>query len=432
MRFGRRARAVAALSALALVVAACGDDDDGEVGADDTATTEAPTDDETTSTTAPVEVNPATDRLVIGRVLPDTGPLSFLGPPMIVGVDLAVEDINAAGGVLGQEVELLEADEGETPQIAREGVVRMLGEGANAIVGAAASGSSQEFIQLLSDNSIPQCSGSNTSPSFSTQENADFYFRTVPPDDRVAPIIADQVIADGRTNVAVVARADDYGQALADLVSQELQAANVAVTTVTYDPEATSFDAEVEEVVGVAPDGVVLIAFDEGGQVLAGLIERGLTPDTFYGSDGVFGPTFDEQVDPSNETIIDGMTVIGAAGSPEFNERIAGPTENNFIYGGQTYDCAIVLALAAEAAGSVAGEDIIAEIQNVTSGGTKCTSFQECKDLLGQGTDIDYDGAAGPLELNEVGDPTFGRYAIGRFENGEITIVSSQDVEIPS
>lgn len=426
MRFGRPTRTAAALGALALLVAACGDDDEG---ADETTTTEAS---DTDTTEAEVEINPATDRLVIGRVLPDTGPLSFLGPPMIVGVNLAIEDINAAGGVLGQPVELLEADEGETPQIAREGVVRMLGQGANVIVGAAASGSSQEFIQLLSDNSIPQCSGSNTSPSFSTQDNADFYFRTVPPDDRVAPIIADRVIADGRTNVAVVARADDYGQALADLVEQELAAANVSVTVVTYDPEASSFDAEVEQVVGAAPDAVVLISFDEGGQVLAGLIERGITPDTVYGSDGVFGPTFDEQVDPNNPNIIDGMIVIGAAGDEQFNARIAEPTENNFIYGGQTYDCAIVMALAAEAAGSVRGEDIIAEIGNVTSGGTKCFSFAECKELLAAGEDIDYDGAAGPLELNDVGDPTVGRYAIGRFENGEITIIASQDVEIPT
>src|SRR3712207_1790956 len=118
------------------------------------------------------------------------------------------------------------------------------------------------------------------------------------------------------------------------------------------------------------------------------------------------------------------MIVIGAAGNEEFNARIAEPTENNFIYGGQTYDCAITIALAAEAAQSVAGADILAEIGNVTQGGTVCTSFQECKDLLAAGEDIDYDGAAGPLALNDVGDPTVGRYAIGQFEGGEINIIA--------
>jgi branched-chain amino acid transport system substrate-binding protein len=415
-------RLLAVFLGLSLVAAACGDDDDD---------TEAEEEDGGDQAAGDVEADPATDRLVIGRVLPETGPLAFLGPPMTVSVELAVEDINAAGGVLDQDVDLIEADEGETPQTAREGVVRMLGEGANAIVGAAASGSSQEFIQILSDNEIPQCSGANTAPDFTEQENADFYFRTVPGDFAVAPVIADRVVADGHTNVAVVARADDYGQGLLGFVEDELEAANVNVAaSVTYDPEAATFDAEVEEIVGAEPDAIVLIAFAEGGQVAAGLLERGITPDQLYGSDGVFGPTFIELVSETDPNIVDGMTVVGAAGGEQFNERIAEPTDNNFIYGAQTYDCAITLALAAEAADSVAGPDILEQVQAVTGGGTACTSYEECKGLLEDGEDIDYNGAAGSLDLDEPGDPTTGRYAIGQFQDGELTVVDSVDVEL--
>src|SRR5690606_31972949 len=180
--------------------------------------------------------------------------LAFLGPPMLVGTDLAIEDINAAGGVLGEEVEWLEGDEGETPQIARETVNRLLGDGANVIIGAAASGSSQEFIATLSENEIPQCSGANTSSAFTDQENADFYFRTVPPDEAVAPIIADRVIADGNSNVAIVARADDYGNLLAGQVAEALTAGGATVgEPIAYDPEAATFDAEVSQVTGANP-----------------------------------------------------------------------------------------------------------------------------------------------------------------------------------
>ena len=421
MRQHRWFRLVAAAGAFTLLAAACGDDDSDDESSDTTEEEEATP-----------EAQPATDRLVMGRVLPETGPLAFLGPPMLVGTDLAIEDINAAGGVLGEEVEWLEGDEGETPQIARETVNRLLGDGANVIIGAAASGSSQEFIATLSENEIPQCSGANTSSAFTDQENADFYFRTVPPDEAVAPIIADRVIADGNANVAIVARADDYGNLLAGQVAEALTAGGATVgEPIAYDPEAATFDAEVSQVTGANPDAVVLIAFDEGGQVVAGLIEAGIQPSQVYGSDGVFGPTFVEQVDPSNASIIDGMTVIGAAGNEEFNARIAEPTDNNFIYGGQFYDCVIVSALAAEAAGSVAGPDIIAEVANVTSGGEKCTTFDECKTMLGEGTDIDYDGASGPLELDDVGDPKAATYAIGQFQDGgQLTIVDSVDTEI--
>jgi ABC-type branched-subunit amino acid transport system substrate-binding protein len=413
-------RIAAAAGALTLVAAACGDDDDDGAG-DTTETTEE-------------GAEPAGDQLVLGSVLPETGPLGFLGPPQIVGTQLAVEDINAAGGVLDQDVELIEGDEGETPQIARETVNRLLGDGANAIIGAAASGSSQEFIDTLSQDEIPQCSASNTSPAFTDQANADFYFRTVPGDEAVAPIITDRVIADGAANVAVIARADDYGNALGQLVVDGLTEGGATVTPanlISYDPEAATFDAEVAQITGASPDAVVLISFDEGGQVVAGLLEGGITPDQIYGGDGVFGPTFVEQVDPANPNVIDGMTVIGAAGNEEFNERIAEPTDNNFIYGGQAYDCVITMALAAEAAGSVAGADIIGEIQNVTNDGTTCTSFEECKGLLADGEDIDYDGASGPINLDEPGDPTAATYAIGQFNNGgQLTIVDSVETDV--
>ena len=55
-------------------------------------------------------------------------------------------------------------------------------------------------------------------------------------------------------------------------------------------------------------------------------------------------------------------------------------------------------------------------MQDVSTGGTKCTSYQECVDLLGNDEDIDYDGVSGPVEFNDAGDPseaTIGIYQYG-------------------
>jgi branched-chain amino acid transport system substrate-binding protein len=425
-------RLLALLAVLGLVAAACGDDDDdGDTAADETTTTAGDEGDE-----GDIDVEPVAEGLIIGAILPETGGLAEagLGEPQIAAVELAIADINAAGGVLGNDVTLLQGDETSDEALAREAAQRIVGQGANAIVGAAASGMSQAIIQLLSDNQIPQCSGSNTSPAFSEQENADYYFRTVPPDEAVAPIIADTVAADGAENVVVVARADDYGTALADLVEADLTALGATVAAnVTYDPDASTFDAEVSSVTGANPDAVVVISFGEGGPLIAGLLEAGITPDQLYGSDGIFGPATIGIVDPSNPNVIDGMKVIGAAGGTEFNDRLAeSVTAGNFIYGGQTYDCAIIMALAAEAAGSTTGADIMEEVVNVTKDGTECATFADCKALLEQGEDIDYTGASGPIDLDDVGDPTFGRYAIGEYQDGQLVIIDDQDVDVTS
>ena len=364
--------------------------------------------------------------LVIGRVMPETGALAFLAPPMVEAARLAVEDVQAAGG----NVRMLTGDTGTDPDVASEAVNRLLGEGADVIVGAAASGISQSFIQTLYDAQIPQCSPSNTSPSFSTQDNATFYFRTVPPDQAVSPIIANVVAADGATNVAIVARADDYGNALADLVKAGLEDLGVSSEVVSYSPDAPSFDDTVTEVQSIGADAVVLIAFGEGAGIIRGLLESGVPARAMYGSDGLFDPGLPGQVNPSDAGVINGMQVIAAAGGTDFSVRLSEYTGANLSYGGQSYDCVIVMALAALAAGSTAGPDIIAQVQNVTGGGTKCYDYGECAGLLAEGADIDYEGVSGPLDLDEVGDPTWGRYIIAQYQGGELVPVDSQDVDV--
>lgn len=393
---------------VALVAAGCGNDDD-EGGAVAPA---APTSDDV--------------ELVIGEVLPETGALASLVSPMIEGVQLAMEDIAAAGG----NVRLLTGDTATDPDVAPEAVNRLLGEGAHVIVGAAASGVSQSFIQTLYDAQIPQCSPSNTSPSFSTQENAAFYFRTVPPDEAVSPILASIVAADGATNVAIPARADDWGNALSSLLVESFAKLGVGAQVIAYDEDAASLDPTVAAIEAMGADAVVLVTFTEGAQIIRGMLEAGIPPDVMYGSDGIFDRNLAETVDPSNPNVLDGFVAVTAGGGDEFSERLVDRTGGDVAYGGQSYDCVVVLALASLAAGSTAGPAIIDQVQAVTRGGQKCFTYAECAGLLADGADIDYDGVSGPLELDDVGDPTFGRYIIAEYIEGELTVTGSQDVDL--
>ncbi len=364
--------------------------------------------------------------LVIGRILPETGMLSTLSSPMIIGVDLAIGDIQEAGG----RVRLLAADSATDPDVAPEAVSRLLGEGAHVIVGASASGVSQSFIQMLYDAQIPQCSPSNTSPSFSTQANAAYYFRTVPPDQAVSLILAGIVAADGATNVAIPARADDWGNALSKLMEENLEALGVNAEVFVYDEDATSYDPTVEAVEAMSPDAVVLVTFAEGAQIVRGLLEAGIPPTAMYSSDGLYDVNLAAAVDPDNPNVIDGLVAAAAGGSSEFSQRLIDLADGNVIYGGQAYDCVVVLALAALAAGTTSGPAIIEQVGAVTSGGQKCHDYRECARLLEAGLDIDYDGVSGPLALDEVGDPTFGRFLIVEFADGAPQLIDSQDVDL--
>ena len=95
-----------------------------------------------------------------------------------------------------------------------------------------------------------------------------------------------------------------------------------------------------------------------------------------------------------------------ATGDRLITERMvaAAPNDEQTLYGAQMYDCAVTIALAAEAADSTDAAAIGAQIQSVTSGGRTCSTFAHCKALLAAGEDIAYSGASGGLEIDAEGD----------------------------
>src|SRR4051795_10267255 len=131
----------------------------------------------------PATTNATGNPLIIGTLLPQTGNLAFLGPPEVAGVKLAIQDINAAGGVLGQQVGLVEGDSGDaSTDTATQTVDRLRQAGLNAIIGAASSGVTQTVIDRITGAGVLEFSPANTSDIFTTYNDNGLYFRTAPPD----------------------------------------------------------------------------------------------------------------------------------------------------------------------------------------------------------------------------------------------------------
>ncbi|WP_308259081.1 ABC transporter substrate-binding protein [Pseudonocardia sp. H11422] len=351
--------------------------------------------------------------LELGYALPQTGQLAFLGPPQIQAARYAVSQINEAGGVLGQPVpELVGGDESDQAAVAQQSADRVLAAGVDALIGAAASGMSLAIIDRVTGSEVVQCSGSNTAPNFTDYNDGGYYFRTAPSDALQGPILAETIISDRHSRVAIVARADDYGVGLADATAQSLQEAGATVATnETYDPNAQNFDALVQQVRGAQPDAVVVIAFEEGTQILQGLIEAGLGPDAVgvYGADGLRSEELPALVAPGNPGVLAGMkgTAPASAANEQFvtDLRQFAPDLVEVQFAPQVFDCVNIIALAAAVAGTDDPTVFKDEIVGVTKDGTKCTTFAECRQLVADGQNIDYDGASGPLEFVDAGEP---------------------------
>ena len=239
--------------------------------------------------------------LKIGSLLPETGSLAFLGAPEFAGVEFAIAEINAAGGVLGNPVEYSQGDSGDTStDTATVTATRLLGEGVDAIIGAASSGVTLTVIDQITAAGVTMFSPANTSPALSSYDDKGLYFRNAPPDGLQGAIVAGLVVEDGNASAYILNLDDSYGNGIAAVVEAVLEESGVTVLgTKAYDPTAASFDAEVAEVVAADPDAVILISFDEGSRILRTMVEQGIGPTAkhFYGTDGNMGNALGENFD---------------------------------------------------------------------------------------------------------------------------------------
>jgi ABC-type branched-subunit amino acid transport system substrate-binding protein len=232
---------------------------------------------------APVGGGKATGpALKIGTLLPLTGNLAFLGPPEVAGAKLAIQDINAAGGVLGQPVALVEGDSGDaSTDTATQTVDRELQAGVNAIIGAASSGVSLTVIDKITRAGVLEFSPANTSDQFTTYNDNGLYFRTAPPDKLQSRALADLISEDGNNTVGILATNDPYGTGLAENTRQNLVSgglADNAVKVIVYDPQAANYDSEVQQMKTFNPDAIVVIGFEESSRIIQGLNAQGVGP----------------------------------------------------------------------------------------------------------------------------------------------------------
>jgi branched-chain amino acid transport system substrate-binding protein len=406
-------RSLAIGGSLALVLTACGGSDDTEAE-----TTTAP--EETAA--AGAECSEGDGTLTIGTLLPETGSLAFLGPPEFAGVTLGVQDMNEAGGVLDADVVQIDSDSGDTStNIAQQSVDTLLSQDVDAIVGAASSSVTLSVIDKITGACVVQVSPANTSTALSDYDDGGFYFRTAPSDVLQGRVLGDQVLADGYANVAILALQDAYGETLAEEATKAIEdGGGTVVFSEFYDPKATDFTAVIDSAKSASPDAVILIGFDETKTIIPQAVSRNFGPAQvpYYFVDGNLAD-YSADFEAGTLTGVKG-TLPGADTNDEFKARLSeawGEELTVFAYAAESYDAAILIGLAAEQAGDDSGEAIAANLQSVSTEGTKCTTFAECKELIASGEDIDYDGISGPVEWAENGDPTAAFIGIYQYDD---------------
>ncbi|MFC5502829.1 ABC transporter substrate-binding protein [Lysinimonas soli] len=361
--------------------------------------------------------------LNIGTILPQTGSLATLGPAAIEASNLAVSDINAAKQ--GIKLNITQKDSGDTStNIATQSVTSLLASGVTAILGAESSSVSLTVIDQISKAGVVQISPANTSPTFSTYADNGYYWRTAPSDVLQGKVLGQKVLKDGATKVAVIYQNDSYGTGLDTNVTKAITAGGGTVSAnVAFDTAATDFTSEINQALSTNPDALVVISFDQIKTIAQELATDKFDFKKFYGSDGNFGvidPSYTNADIAGAQFTNPGVNVSGDFKSKldKFTAAAGDKALTAYSYAPESYDAIVLLALAALQGGKTDGATLKANLQSVSEGGTKCTSFTDCAKLIASGKDVNYDGLSGPITFDKNGDPQQAYISIYKYTAG--------------
>jgi branched-chain amino acid transport system substrate-binding protein len=334
-------RLAAALAAAVLTfgIAACGDSDDDSSG-DDSGT------------------------LRIGLEAPLSGDLQALGEGMLNGAELAADQLNADGGLLGKQVEIVPIDDGGDAEIGVPAVQDAIEEGLDGVIGPYNSGVGVETLPLYRDAGLV--------PIRLTSDNdtEGFGFTLQPMASQIVPVTA-EALTDfiGASTVAIAYdKTEEYTTGIAREVRNQLDSRGVEVTAFQQlQPGQEDYSDVVNMLAAGNPDAIYAAVYFPEGARIAEAISPGSSPACLLD----YGAYDTGYVDDAGEAAPN-CDVVGVPAPGDFagSEPFVSEYEDEFdeapgTWSPYTYDSLNVLAQAVEQAGGFDAKELTAALNEV-------------------------------------------------------------------
>jgi neutral amino acid transport system substrate-binding protein len=336
---------------------------------------------------------------------------------------LYISEINKDGGVNGKPACVISTDSSDTtnPTIGNQSIQKLLSDKVSVILGAESSSVTENVLSTVTASGTVMFSPANTDDALTGISK--WYFRDAPPNSVEGNALGKQIVANGAKNVGFLVFNDSYGTNLRDSTEKAIESSGGKVVYGAtgagqeFPATETTFTSEVAAVLATKPDAIVIDAFDQTNQILPALASAGWSMKNTYFVDGNL----------NDYTTVAGIPdLTGAQGSTQgVNPTPSFKTElekwcakiTAFGYAAESYDAAIIMALAADQAKSSASASIQAQILPITgsAGGTVCKTYAACLALIKKGTKVHYEGLSGIGALNAGHDPSSGYISIYQY-----------------
>jgi branched-chain amino acid transport system substrate-binding protein len=355
--------------------------------------------------TAPAEV------IKIGHVAPLTGGIAHLGKDNENGARLAVDEINAAGGleVGGKKykLELLAEDDKADPKEGTLAAQKLVDAGVVAVVGHLNSGTSIPASKIYADANVVQVSPSATNPKL-TEQGFKTTFRVVANDNQQGAVLANYAATEMKAKtIAIVDDRTAYGQGLADVVEKVAKEKGLKVVAREFATDKTTdFNAILTKIRAAKPDVVMYGGMDAtAGPMAKQMKQLGIKAKLLAG-DGVCSPEFIKLAGDAADILtcsMAGEAVETLAKGEEFKAKYKAKFNQDVqIYSPYSYDAVYVIADAIKRAGKVDKAAIVAAMPATN-----------------------YTGVTGQITFDEKGDIKNGAISMFRVKDGKLEYIST-------
>lgn len=343
-----------------------------------------------------------TGTITLGAVLPLTGVNATVGKDQQRGIQLAVADINAAGGVLGKKLVVdIEDSQGTAPAAIQAAQKLVSVTKVPVVIGEFSSGNTIPMQQYLQKQHIV---GLNPgSSSIAIRGIGSYEFSTIGLDDVAGKFTASALTNKGFKNIAILAPNNAFGSGIAKSVSDSFtQMGGTVKVSDLYTEGQADYRSELGRLQSSNPDVYVVTTYGKDGATINNeMYQLGMTKKP------VFDIYLSDDVPDSNKTAVEGrigMDVNSIANTPAaaaYRAEYKKAYGENFItsYSGYTYDAVKMAALAIAKAGSA-----------------DPTAIQAALPAISQ----TYNGVTGPIVFDKDNQRTTQPYILATVKNGQI------------
>ena len=362
----------------------------------------------------------------IGTLTPLTGSGGPYGPVMVKAVKAVVDEVNAAGGVLGRKVELISEDDQTNPEAGVRAARKLIDvDKVSAILGTWASSVTTAVAPLCweSKTFLATVSGAD---AITLLPHQGYLIRTQPNTTLQGKKFGEFCIAEKAKRVFFVSPQTPFVKSQFDNISAAVKAAGGETGSLVYDDKKPSYRTEVDEALRFKPDAIIFGGYTPDTAVMLKDIYRA----GFGGLKVAFGYSVNQKlIESVPAEVVDKTYTISpspAEGSKAYERLVkligvASPDP----YTTQIYDQINLVLLAIAAAGDASGTAIKDAVRKVSQGqgGVKVDNALDGLKAIAAKQAVDYDGASGPCDFDAIGDITDSKFRYEQVQGGKLTLV---------